>query len=85
MNPFNRASFASCIVLACLMAGCHAQTVAPARTYPTTVTPAQMRQAIQSVYNNPKMTPAQKAATVNMLVGHLQVQRSAVNSSRAAP
>ncbi len=81
----SRVSIVVCSVVACLLAGCHSHTATPVRTYPTTVTPMQMRQAIQSVYNNPKMTPAQKAATINMLEGHLRIQTGPVNHSRAAP
>ncbi len=80
-----RVSISVSAVAACLLAGCHSHTAAPTHSYPTTVTPSQARQAIQSVYNNPKMSPAQKAATINMLEGHLRIKAGPVNHSRAAP
>ncbi len=86
MVRFIRISFGISTVFMCLLQGCHSGTTAQAhKTYPTTVTPAQMKQALMTVYNNPKMTQAQKTATMNMLMSHLQVKQTTGNTSRGTP
>lgn len=81
-----RISFGISLVLMYLLEGCHSGTSAQVhKTYPTTVTPAQAKQALMSVYNNPKMSQAQKSATMNMLMSHLQIKQTAGNNSRGTP